>query len=184
MTTEGSLIGGRYRLTQPIGRGRRGFVWIAQDERLHRTVAAKPVPLSRTVSPAATRRERALALHHAAQASRVKHEGVVTVYDVVPVDDDIWLIMQYVPSRPLSEFLSRSGKLTAAQAAATGAQLASALVAAHGHGLLHQAVEPANVLLVDDGGVQITDFGVGVVTQDPAYRAPEVARGETATPAA
>ncbi|MGH3952114.1 MAG: protein kinase domain-containing protein, partial [Pseudonocardiaceae bacterium] len=41
-----------------------------------------------------------------------------------------------------------------------------------------------NVLLVDDGGVQITDFGVGVVTQDPAYRAPEVARGETATPAA
>ncbi|MGH3520353.1 MAG: protein kinase domain-containing protein, partial [Haloechinothrix sp.] len=176
MTTEGALIGDRYRLGEPIGRGRRGFVWLAQDERLHRTIAVMPIQLPRTTTPAAADRERALALTQAAQVSRIKHENVVTVYDVVPEGDDIWLIIEYVPSRPLSEFLSRNGRLPGAQTAALGAQLAAGLVAAHEYGVLHRGVEPANVLLADDGGVQLTDFGIGLVVQDPAYRAPEVLR--------
>lgn len=181
MIAEGELIAGRYRLGEPIGRGRRGFVWLAHDERLQRTVAAKPVELPRTTTVAAARHARDRALRQARQASRIRHPGVVTVYDVVPGDDDIWLITEFVPARPMSDFLGGNGTLTAAQTASIGAQVASALVAALEHGVVHQAVEPATVLLADDGGVQLTDFGIGAATQDQAYRAPEVLRGQEAT---
>lgn len=181
MIAEGELIADRYRLGEPIGRGRRGFVWLAHDERLQRTVAAKPIELAKTTSVAAARRARDRALVQAKRATRIRHPNVVTVYDVVPDGDDIWLITEFVPSRPMSEFLNRDGTVTAAQTASIGAQLASALAAAQQHGMVHQAVEPANVLLADDGGVQLTDFGIGAVTQDSAYRAPEVLRGQEPT---
>lgn len=183
MTVDGRLIGGRYRLGQPIGLGRRGFVWLAHDEHLQRTLAARPVHLPRTVGPAAERRAREWALKQARQAIGIKHPGIVTVYQVVPEGNDIWLITEYVPSRPLSEYLTKQGRLTAKQTASLGAQLASALLAAQGRGLLHRSVEPANVLLADDGDVQLTDFGIGAVIQDPACQAPEVQRGGEPTSA-
>lgn len=183
MTADGELIGGRYRLGEPLGRGRRGFVWLAHDEHLQRTVAARPVRLPRAETPAAGQRARTLALLQANQATRIKHPGIVTVYQVVPASDDIWLITEYVPSRPLSEFLSRNGKLTPKQTASLGGQLASALLAAQKRGLLHRSIEPANVLFADDGDVQLTDFGIGPVVPETGYQAPEVLRGQEATSA-
>ncbi|MPY76998.1 MAG: protein kinase [Actinophytocola sp.] len=179
--TEGRLLGDRYRLSQPIGRGRGGFIWIAQDQRVHRTVAAKPVALPTGGAPTDTELEVAVQL--ARDAARLKHQCAVTVYDVLVESDGIWLITEYVPSRTMADFLAGHGKLAAQDTVTLGAQLAAALAAAAELGIAHRAVEPANVLLADDGAVQITDFGVGALHHDPAFRAPEVIAGGVATPA-
>ncbi|MPY97418.1 MAG: protein kinase [Actinophytocola sp.] len=181
MTTEGRLLGDRYRLSQPIGRGRGGFIWIAQDQRVHRTVAAKPVALPQ--GGTATGFELEDAVQRARDAARLKHQCAVAVYDVLIEGDGIWLITEYMPSRTMADFLAGHGKLSAQDTVTLGAQLAAALAAAAELAITHRAVEPANVLLADDGGVQITDFGIGALHHDPAFRAPEVIAGVPTTPA-
>ncbi|GAA1947185.1 serine/threonine-protein kinase [Amycolatopsis minnesotensis] len=176
MATEGSLVGGRYRLDQPIGRGRAGIVWLGFDTRLHRTVAAKPMLVPPGTDPEQAVRE-------GRDATRVSHACVITVHDVLNDGGQPWLIMEYVPSRNMADFLTEHGQLTAEQAAFLGIQLSSALTAAHTAGVLHRRLEPGNVLLADDGGVKVTDIGITGGGPDPAYLAPEVARGTAATQA-
>jgi serine/threonine protein kinase len=129
-------------------------------------------------------------------AARLTHPNAITVYDVAEHDGDPWLIMEYLPSKSLATVLSEQGTLPPTEAARIGAQVASALVAAHAAGIVHRDIKPANVLLGDDGTVKITDFGISRATGDvtvtatgmlagtPAYLAPEVAKGEDPKPAA
>ncbi|TDC64498.1 serine/threonine protein kinase, partial [Micromonospora sp. KC207] len=163
-----------------------GRVWRARDEMLHRDVAVKQV-----VPPAALVGEerdelRFRTLREARTTARLNHPNVVRVYDVVPVDGDPWLIMEYVPSRSLQNILDTSGPLPPRRAAAIGLALLAALRAAHHAGVLHRDVKPANVLIADDGRVMLTDFGLavfdggdGVMTQpglvlgSPQFVAPE-----------
>ncbi|SNR37492.1 Serine/threonine protein kinase [Haloechinothrix alba] len=188
MSGEGTLIGGRYRLEQPLGRGQWGVVWLASDERLHRTVAARPLCARRGHAddePGQTaQRAEALALRDAELASELRHPYAVTVYGAVAEHDDIWLITQYVPSRTMSDVLTAGSPFPAAQVCTLGMRLACALRAAHDLGLVHRAVDPAAVLLDEDGDVQITDFVVGLTYGDSPYRAPEVRDTLAATAAA
>ncbi|WP_199434344.1 serine/threonine-protein kinase [Qaidamihabitans albus] len=181
---EGALVGGRYRLDQPIGRGRAGIVWLTFDTKLHRTVAVKRYYLAPDLDPESAEQRREAALREGRDAMRVLHPNAITVHDVFRDGDDVWLVMEYVPSRNMADFLAEHGPLTPEQAAFLGVQLCSALAVAHAIGVPHRVVEPGNVLLADDGGVKITDIGISGRPPDPAYQAPEVARGEPATPAA
>ncbi|WP_298177138.1 serine/threonine-protein kinase [Saccharomonospora sp.] len=176
--TEGALVGERYRLDQPIGRGRAGIVWLAFDTMLHRTVAAKRAYLDPNLDP---EQARETALAAAKRAMKVVHPSAVTLYDALREGDDVWLIMEYVPSRNMAEFLYEYGTLTPEQAGYLGAALGAALASAHGSGVVHGAVEPGNVLLADDGGVKLTDIGVHGGATDSAYLAPEVKRGGAPT---
>jgi serine/threonine protein kinase len=175
--TEGTVVGGRYRLDQPIGRGRAGIVWLAYDTLLNRTVAAKQVYQQPGLDPARTEQALATALQEGRAATRVLHNCAITVYDTLRDGSDVWLVMEYVPSRSMAHFLTEHGALTPEQAAFLGIQLASALLAAHRVGILHRALEPGNVLLADDGGVKVTDVGITGPGPNPAFRAPELARG-------
>ncbi|MFC4001474.1 serine/threonine-protein kinase [Prauserella oleivorans] len=180
---EGALVAGRYRLDQPIGRGRAGIVWLAFDTMLHRTVAAKRLYIDPELTGDAAEQARETALNQGRQAMRVQHANAITVYDVFREGADVWLVMEYVPSRNMADFLAEYGQLTPQQAAYLGVQLGSALAAAHAIGVAHRVVEPGNVLLADDGGVKLTDIGIAGPA-DPAYQAPEVAKGEPAMPSA
>lgn len=183
MSTEGSVVGERYRLDQPIGRGRAGIVWLAFDTRLHRTVALKPMYIPPGLAPAQAEQARVQALEEGRNATRVVHGCAITVHDVFREGTDIWLVMEYIPSRSMAQFLAEHGRLTPEQAASLGIQLGSTLAAMHAAGIVHKTLEPGNVLLADDGGVKITDIGITGGGPRPAYRAPEVARGEPAVPA-
>jgi serine/threonine protein kinase len=176
--TEGSLVGGRYRLDQPIGRGRAGIVWLAYDTLLNRTVAAKQMYVQPGLPQAAEQ-----AVQESRAAIRVQHNCAITVYDVVVDASQPWLVMEYVPSRSMADFLAEHGPLTPEQTAFLGIQLASALTAAHRVAVLHRCLEPGNVLLADDGGVKITDIGIWGAGPHPSYRAPELAKGQPAEPA-
>jgi serine/threonine protein kinase len=196
MTSEGALVAGRYLLGRQIGSGAMGIVWQAHDERLHRTVAVKQLLLQPGLSAAQAEEARRRCMREGRIAARLSHPNAITVYDVAEHDGDPWLIMEYLPSKSLAAVLTEKGTLPPTEVARIGAQVASALVAAHAAGIVHRDIKPANVLLGEDGTVKITDFGISRATGDvtvtatgmlagtPAYLAPEVAKGEDPKPAA
>ncbi|HEY0803451.1 MAG TPA: serine/threonine-protein kinase, partial [Pseudonocardiaceae bacterium] len=194
MTEVGRLIADRYRLTEHIGSGAMGVVWQAHDERLHRTVALKQLLLQPGLSAGEAHEARERAMREGRIAARLQHPNAVAVYDVVEDAGQPVLIMEYVPSKSLSAVLDERGPLPPSEVARIGAQVATALTAAHAAGIVHRDIKPGNVLLADDGVVKITDFGISRATGDvtvtatgmlagtPAYLAPEVAKGENPGP--
>ena len=177
----GALIAGRYRVERQIGSGGMGVVWQAADETLGRTVAVK------RAHPGADARRLRRLVREARLAGGVSHPHVVKLLDLVVEDAATWLVMEYIPSRNLAELL---GTLSLADVARIGRQIAEALEAVHGSGIVHGDVTPGNILIADDGEAKLTDFGVaravwgdetlsdsGLVHGTPAYLAPEVARG-------
>jgi serine/threonine protein kinase len=192
VTEDGQLIAGRYRLIAKIGRGGMGVVWRAKDEVLGRTVAIKSL-MSASVLVAPEDDERARrAMREARIAARLHHPNVIGVYDVVDHDGRPFLVMEYLESRSLSEMLAEGSLLDVEETARIGAQVASALAAAHDAGIVHRDVKPGNVLKGKDGTVKLTDFGIsravgdttvtasGVLMGTLSYIAPEVARGQSA----
>jgi eukaryotic-like serine/threonine-protein kinase len=179
------LIGGRYRVVRAIGQGGMGTVWLCRDEKLQRDVAVKQVGLL----PGQSVTDSARALREARSSAALSHRNVVTVFDVVEEDQAIWLVMEHVPSRSLSQLIKQEGALDPARVADIGAQVADGLAAAHAMGTMHRDVKPGNVLVRDDGLAKISDFGIarsagdpaltqsGLLTGTPMYFSPELARG-------
>lgn len=167
-----------------------GVVWKAADERLGRTVAIKRLLVRYALSDAESEETRRRAMREARIAARLQHRNAIAMFDVAEHDGDPCLVMEFLPSRSLSAVLAERGTLPPAEVAEIGAQVASALAAAHAVGIVHRDVKPGNILLADNGTVKITDFGISraldegtVTTQSgmagtPAYLAPEIARGE------
>jgi eukaryotic-like serine/threonine-protein kinase len=191
--SEDRLVAGRYRLLGQLGRGGMGVVWRAQDERLDRTVAVKELLLPAGLTAHETGEVTRLAMREGRIAAKLQHPNLIMVYDVVEDAGRPYLIMEYHPSRALSDVLAERGSVSPGEAATIGAQAAAALAAAHAAGVVHRDVKPGNVLLGDDGSVKITDFGIsravedvtttstGIISGTPAYLSPEVAKGQRAT---
>ena len=193
MAEDGQLIAGRYRLGTQVGSGAMGVVWRAEDETLRRTVALKQVRLPSGVDDQAREQAYRRVMREGRLFARIHHPHAIAVFDVVDHDAQPWLVMEYLPSRSLSEVVAADGVFTPPAAAAVGHQVAAALTAAHTAGIVHRDVKPGNVLLGVDGMVKVTDFGIsravdeatitstGMMAGTPAYLAPEVARGAEAT---
>ncbi|WP_329016526.1 serine/threonine-protein kinase [Streptomyces sp. NBC_00690] len=192
---ENQLIAGRYRLLGPLGEGGMGVVWRARDEVLAREVAVKEVRSPVGLSSADERRLYQRLEREAWAAGRISHRGVVTVYDVVTDGGRPWIVMELVRGLALSDVLESDGPLTPQRAAQIGADVLTALGAAHEAGVLHRDVKPGNVLIANDGRVVLTDFGIaevagtsaltmtGELIGSPEYLAPERAQGHAPGPA-
>ncbi|MGX1473428.1 UNVERIFIED_CONTAM: serine/threonine protein kinase [Streptomyces canus] len=188
------LIAGRYRLLSPLGEGGMGTVWRARDEVLHREVAVKEVRAPHGLATSEVERLYARLEREAWAAARVANRNVVTVYDVATQDGRPWIVMELVRGISLAELLDAEGPLSPQRTAHIGAEVLSALRAAHEAGVLHRDVKPANVLLSNDGRVVLTDFGIaqvegssaltmtGEVIGSPEFLAPERALGRTPGP--
>jgi serine/threonine protein kinase len=191
------LVGGRYRLDDdsPLGSGATGKVWRATDTLLGRLVALKQVQVT-GLDQHTVEEVRERTLREAGIATQLRHPNVVTVFDVIVEDDQLWLVLEYVPSCGADKLLDADGPLPYHQVARIGAQIAEALAAAHATGIQHRDVKPGSILVDPTGRAKLTDFGIshaisdlrltatGMTTGTPAYLAPEVARGEEFTDAA
>ncbi|MDP9408546.1 MAG: serine/threonine protein kinase, partial [Actinomycetota bacterium] len=190
----GRLVGGRYRLDRPLGRGAMGTVWRGHDTRLGRDVAVKEVVLPPSLPEGERRVLRERTLREARVTARLRHPSAVAVYDVVETDGRPCLVMELVEARTLAEVVRDTGPLPPAETARVGLALLGALEAAHDAGVLHRDVKPGNVLLTRNGRVVLSDFGIatsvddvrvtstGLLLGSPAYMAPERARGRTPGP--
>jgi len=185
------LIAGRYTLDREVGRGGMGAVWLGRDEVLGRAVALKRIGMT----PGAHGPDLGRAEREARLAARLNHPHVVAVFDLVLEDEQQWLVMEYVENVTLSQLVKDQGALSPDEAAPLLGQAADALAAAHAAGIVHRDVKPSNMLVTRHGQVKLSDFGIaraeadasltqtGLVTGSPAYLAPEVASGQSATDA-
>lgn len=178
-----SHLAERYALLEPIASGGAAIVWRAYDENLSRTVAIKLLHPHHANDPTVVERfER-----EARAAAQLNHPNAVRIYDTGREDDLVFLVMEHVDGPSLREVVRTQGQLDPVVVAAVGEQVASALGEAHGHGLVHRDVKPANILIAADGTVKVTDFGIakalsstdatlttpGTVVGTAAYVAPE-----------
>ena len=189
------VLGNRYSLTKRIAIGGMGEVWAATDTVLGREVAVKILRDDLVDSPVFLERFRAEARHTAALA----HPGIASVFDYGEDGEGdqriAYLVMELVPGQPLSKMMAQRGALPVNVVLSLLAQAAEALHAAHLKGVVHRDVKPGNLLLLDDGTIKVTDFGiaraansaalteVGQVIGTARYIAPEQATGHEATPA-
>ncbi|MEU5565392.1 protein kinase domain-containing protein [Micromonospora musae] len=171
------LIGGRYRLLGEVGRGGMGRVWRAHDEMLHRDVAVKQIVPPAWLADDERAELRSRTLREARTAARLADPHVVRLYDVIEVDGDPWIVMEYVPSRTLQDVLDAEGPLAPERAARIGLAVLAALRAAHSAGVLHRDVKPQNVLVAHDGRVLLTDFGLAVFDGDGSMTRPGLVLG-------
>ena len=170
-------VPGPYRIEAPLGQGGMGRVFRATDTRLHRSVAIK-IPAER-FSERFEREARAIAA--------LNHPHICTLHDIGPS----YLVMELVEGETLTARLARD-KLTLEQTVEYGAQIASALAAAHARGIVHRDLKPANIMLTKSG-VKLLDFGLSRSCEDlhataewermgtPAYMAPEQFDGRADT---
>jgi serine/threonine protein kinase/tetratricopeptide (TPR) repeat protein len=173
---------GRYQVRRVLGQGGFGRVYVGYDEELQREVAIK-VPL-RPMPDA----EVDVFRLEARRLARLKHPGIVAVYDVGVQDGLCFIVSDFVPGTSLRDWL-QTRKPTHQQAAEIVANVADALDHAHSAGTIHRDVKPANIMLDDSLRPILLDFGLAlteseqagpstIVVGTPAYMSPEQARGE------
>ena len=176
---------GHLRLLERVGGGSFGDVYRAHDTRLEREVAVKLIPATRSGDA-----DIADILREGRLLARVRHPGVVTVYDAQQIGHRVGMWMEFVRGRTLEERLEQHGVCTPAEAIDIGIELCRAVAAVHDAGLLHRDIKTQNVMRADDGRLVLMDFGVGRELADgavtnvagtPLYLAPEILRGQPAT---
>ena len=179
-----------YRVRRLIGEGGIGLVFLAEDTHLARPVAIKVIRPEQANAPEV----RGRFIREAQATAAIKHDHIVTIYQVGRDHDVLFLAMEYLQGISLQEWLERGRKPPTDLVLRIGREIASGLAAAHRVGLIHRDVKPANLWLESPSGrVKILDFGMarserrdtqithaGTVMGTPAYMAPEQARGEVA----
>ena len=161
------LVAGRYAWRERLGRGGFGVVWRAHDTLLQRDVAVKAIELPPVLDDEEQARVRGKVLREARAAARLNHPGLVTVFDVVEEDGRPLIVMELVKAPTLAQLVARDGPLSDERAAAIGLEVLDALDAAHAEGIIHRDVKPANVMVSESGHVQLTDFGIASIIDDP-----------------
>jgi serine/threonine-protein kinase len=193
--TDGQVLAGRYKIGALLGRGGMAEVRAGWDLRLGRPVAVKTLLPGLAEQPAIRRRFEG----EARAAARLAHPNAVAVFDVGEERGVPFLVMEQVVGPTLEEEM-KGGPLDAGRVRRLGEELLAALSAAHGAGLVHRDVKPANVLMTPDGSAKVADFGIAKAVADEeaadlhmdptttgqmlgtvAYMAPERLAGRSAT---
>ena len=182
---------GRYRVTGLLGRGAMGVVYLGHDAAIDRPVAIKTIH-RRLLQGEEGAEWLARFRREVRAAGRCLHPNIVTVFEYGEEGGAPYIVMEYVQGRELRDYLKDRQPLPLANAVAVIVQVLQALGHAHASGVVHRDIKPANIILLADGQVKVTDFGiarleaVGHLTQDgmtvgtPGYMAPEQFRGEEA----
>jgi len=169
-----------YELLRKLGAGGQATTYLARDRALHRLVALK-----RYHGVASSGRREAV-LNEGRALARVRSPFVAPCYGAETRGDEIDLVVEYIPGRPLAE-LTADERADMGRCARLVEQVAGGLAEVHACGLLHRDIKPQNIILGDDGKPRLVDFGLAVpvasealqeVSGSPRYMAPEQARGQ------
>ncbi len=178
---------GRYDVVAEIGRGAMGVVYRAVDPMLERTVAVKTINMA--LDPGEMEHYEKRFTIEARAAGGLNHPNIVIIYDIGRSGDLAYMAMEFLEGRELKELIA-ANELTPDRSLDIVALVADGLGYAHDHEVVHRDVKPANIMILNDGRVKITDFGIarmrtadvrtqtGVVLGSPRYLSPEQVLGK------
>ncbi|MBP3766368.1 MAG: Stk1 family PASTA domain-containing Ser/Thr kinase [Bacilli bacterium] len=189
MIQKGQKINDRYEIIRSIGEGGMANVYLAYDTILNRNVAVKILRGDLANDEKFVRRFQ----REAISASSLNHPNIVEMYDVGEDEGKYFIVMEYLEGETLKTLIKRRGALTLTEVIDIMLQLTSGLACAHESYIIHRDIKPQNVVILEDGTVKITDFGIAMalnsneLTQTNSvmgsvhYLPPEQANGTGAT---
>lgn len=178
---------GRYEILSTLGQGAMGVVYRATDPLLERTVAIKTISLELSKDEFEEFERRFY--REASSAGRLNHPNIVTIHDVGNNDDIAYMAMEFLQGEELRDILDAGGPMTPDRIAEIASQVADGLAFAHEHGVVHRDIKPSNIMILKNGAVKITDFGIalipsssrtmaGMILGSPKYMSPEQVVGQ------
>ena len=178
----GDVFADRYRVVELLGRGGMGEVYHAVDLTLDVPVALKFPRVTDALHRARLR-------HEVRLARSVTHPAVARIYDIGEEDGEYFVSMEYIRGHELGALLRTVGRLTADRVVEIGYRLCQGIAAAHEAGVLHRDIKPSNVLIDEEGGAKLIDFGIATALEEgraalagtPSYMAPEQLSGGALT---
>lgn len=182
-------IFGRYEIIRELGRGSMGTVYLGRDPKINREVAIKTLKYA-DVGPGDLDQVKTRFFREAEAAGKLSHPNIVSIYDVGEEHDMAYMAMELLNGKDLTQFCTPEHLLPVCQILPIIAEVAAALDYAHNQGVIHRDIKPANIMLLEDGRIKVTDFGIalvvdasktrtGIVLGTPSYMSPEQVAGET-----
>ncbi len=158
MIMKGQKINDRYQIIKSIGEGGMANVYLAYDTILDRDVAVKVLRGDLSNDEKFVRRFQREALN----ASSLSHPNIVEVYDVGDDNGQYFIVMEYIEGKNLKELTKKRGKLTTTEVVDIMSQIADGLSVAHDSYIIHRDIKPQNIMILENGLVKITDFGIAM----------------------
>jgi serine/threonine-protein kinase len=158
MIMKGQKINDRYQIIKTIGEGGMANVYLAYDTILDRDVAVKVLRGDLANDEKFVRRFQREALN----ASSLSHPNIVEVYDVGDDNGQYFIVMEYIEGKNLKDLLKKRGKLTVPEVVDIMSQIADGLSVAHDSYIIHRDIKPQNIMILENGLVKITDFGIAM----------------------
>lgn len=162
MVIKGQKINDRYEIIRSIGEGGMANVYLAHDAILDRDVAIKILRGDLASDEKFVRRFQREAL----SASSLSHPNIVEMYDVGEDNGNYFIVMEYIEGKTLKQLLKKRGCLTLSEAIDIMLQLTDGMSHAHDSYIIHRDLKPQNIMISDDGGIKITDFGVAMALNE------------------
>jgi len=180
---------GRYEIEKELGRGAMGIVYLGRDPKISRQVAIKTMTLEKGSDAAATKEIKERFFREAESAGTLNHPNIVRIFDAGEEADGAFIAMELLDGHDFTRYTQRGGLLPVTQALESVAIVADALDYAHAQGIVHRDIKPANIMLLKDGTIRVTDFGIaritassktatGAVLGTPSYMSPEQVAGK------
>lgn len=180
---------GRYEIIGQLGRGSMGLVYKAQDPKIHRLVAIKTIRFSDEFDEDVIQEIKARFFREAEIAGQLSHPSIVIIHDVGDDGELTYMAMEYLEGEDLDKFTKKGKLLSFRRVLDIVARIAEALDFAHKTDVIHRDIKPANVMLLKNGTVKVTDFGIakaisssrtktGVILGTPNYMSPEQIMGQ------
>lgn len=158
MIVKGQKINDRYEIRKLIGEGGMANVYLGYDTILERDVAIKVLRGDLADDEKFVRRFR----REAQSASLLNHPNIVQIYDVGEDDGNFYIVMEFINGQTLKQLIKKRGKLSVPEVVDIMSQLTDGLAHAHDSYIIHRDIKPQNIMILDDGMVKITDFGIAM----------------------
>ncbi len=179
---------GRYEIIEQTGRGAMGIVYKGRDPRLNRLTAIKTIRFIDDFDKIRVINAKKQFYREAEVIAKLSHPNIVAIYDVGEDKGLSYLAMEYLEGESLEKYTNKNNLLSITKCIDIIIQACNALEYAHNHDIVHRDIKPANIMLVEDGLVKVTDFGIaritasskthtGIIKGTPYYMSPEQTKG-------
>jgi serine/threonine-protein kinase len=180
---------GRYEILEELGQGAMGVVYKAKDPKINRLVAIKTIRFADDFEESQIKEVKERFFKEAEVAGQLSHPAIIAVYDVGEDYDLTYMAMELLDGEDLDNYSTRDSLLPVRKVIGILAHAAEALDYAHSHGVIHRDVKPGNIMLLKNGSVKVTDFGIakamsssmtksGIILGTPNYMSPEQINGK------